>query len=219
MYCFQTTSSPPPQKKETVPEKKEEPKSVIESTEKSEVSRRDSVSYESKKDRPELKSSVMAKKSERKLYPEPQVERKVSVEAVKPVVEVIKEEVEEEVKVIFLPFIFQPLFSEVELVVVGPRTGGAAVEENENSGSGSSKVPTSFVNSFVIRVQTRSGEQGPPEEVWQGGEASGRRVPPHSPLGDGRLRLPLPQPLPGRRQEEGGHSRAAQVKTSKVRTS
>ena len=79
---------------------------MIESTEKSEVSRRDSVSYESKKDRPELKSSVMAKKSERKLYPEPQVERKVSVEAVKPVVEVIKEEVEEEVKVIFLPFIF-----------------------------------------------------------------------------------------------------------------
>merc|ERR1719282_972597 len=74
----------------------------------SEVSRRDSVSYESKKDRPELKSSVMAKKSERKLYPEPQVERKVSEEA-------------------------------VELVVVGPRTGGAAVEENENSGSGSSK--------------------------------------------------------------------------------
>ena len=105
MYCFQTTSSPPPQKKETVPEKKEEPKSVIESTEKSEVSRRDSVSYESKKDRPELKSSVMAKKSERKLYPEPQVERKVSVEAVKPVVEVIKEEVEEEVK-IFLTFSF-----------------------------------------------------------------------------------------------------------------
>ena len=74
---------------------------MIESTEKSEVSRRDSVSYESKKDRPELKSSVMAKKSERKLYPEPQVERKVSVEAVKPVVEVIKEEVEEEVKVFF----------------------------------------------------------------------------------------------------------------------
>ena len=105
MYCFQTTSSPPPQKKETVPEKKEEPKSVIESTEKSEVSRRDSVSYESKKDRPELKSSVMAKKSERKLYPEPQVERKVSVEAVKPVVEVIKEEVEEEVKVFFLTFL------------------------------------------------------------------------------------------------------------------
>ena len=101
IYCLQTTSSPPPQKKETVPEKKEEPKSVIESTEKSEVSRRDSVSYESKKDRPELKSSVMAKKSERKLYPEPQVERKVSVEAVKPVVEVIKEEVEEEVKVLF----------------------------------------------------------------------------------------------------------------------
>ena len=78
---------------------------MIESTEKSEVSRRDSVSYESKKDRPELKSSVMAKKSERKLYPEPQVERKVSVEAVKPVVEVIKEEVEEEVK-IFLTFSF-----------------------------------------------------------------------------------------------------------------
>ena len=75
---------------------------MIESTEKSEVSRRDSVSYESKKDRPELKSSVMAKKSERKLYPEPQVERKVSVEAVKPVVEVIKEEVEEEVKVFYL---------------------------------------------------------------------------------------------------------------------
>ena len=90
IYCFQTTSSPPPQKKETVPEKKEEPKSA----EKSEISRRDLVSCESKKDRPELKSSVMAKKSERKLYPEPQVERKVSVEAVKPVVEVIKEEVE-----------------------------------------------------------------------------------------------------------------------------
>ena len=110
MYCFQTTSSPPPQKKETVPEKKEEPKSVIESTEKSEVSRRDSVSYESKKDRPELKSSVMAKKSERKLYPEPQVERKVSVEAVKPVVEVIKEEVEEEVKGIFYLLYFNLFF-------------------------------------------------------------------------------------------------------------
>ena len=106
----------------------------------------------------------------------------------------------------------------MELVVVGPRTGGAAVEENENSGSGSSKVLMSIVNSCVILVQTRSGEQGPPEEGWQGGEASGRRVPPHSPLGDGRLRLPLPQPLPRRRQEEGGHSRAAQVKTSKVRT-
>ena len=110
MYCFQTTSSPPPQKKETVPEKKEEPKSVIESTEKSEVSRRDSVSYENKKDRPELKSSVMAKKSERKLYPEPQVERKVSVEAVKPVVEVIKEEVEEEVKVFFTFYISTSFF-------------------------------------------------------------------------------------------------------------
>ena len=80
----------------------------------------------------------------------------------------------------------------MELVVVGPRTGGAAVEENENSGSGSSKVLMSIVNSCVILVQTCSGEQGPPEEVWQGGEASGRRVPQHSPLGDGRLRFPLP---------------------------
>ena len=125
MYCFQTTSSPPPQKKETVPEKKEEPKSVIESTEKSEVSRRDSVSYESKKDRPELKSSVMAKKSERKLYPEPQVERKVSVEAVKPVVEVIKEEVEEEGKFFstFLNFHLNFLFWRWSLWSLGQGLG------------------------------------------------------------------------------------------------
>ena len=95
----------------------------MEVVEKSEISKKESVSYDSKKDtskRPELKSSVMAKKVERKLYPEPQVERKVSVEAVKPVVEVIKEE--------------------EEVVVVEPGTEGAPVEETENSGSGSSKV-------------------------------------------------------------------------------
>ena len=97
----------------------------MDTAEKSEVSKKESVSYDSKKDtskRPELKSSVMAKKVERKLYPEPQVERKVSVEAVKPVVEVIKEEEEE---------------------VAEPGTEGAAVEETENSGSGSSKVSIS----------------------------------------------------------------------------
>ena len=96
----------------------------MDTAEKSEVSKKESVSYDSKKDtskRPELKSSVMAKKVERKLYPEPQVERKVSVEAVKPVVEVIKEEEEE-----------------VEVAELG--TEGVAVEETENSGSGSSKV-------------------------------------------------------------------------------
>ena len=49
----------------------------------------------------------MAKKSERKLYPEPQVERKVSVEAVKPVVEVIKEEV----KVFFFKFFYLLIFN------------------------------------------------------------------------------------------------------------
>ena len=99
---------------------------MMDTAEKSEVSKKESVSYESKKDtskRPELKSSVMAKKVERKIYPEPQVERKVSVvEAVKPVVEVIKEEEEE---------------------VAEPGTEGAAVEETENSGSGSSKVSIS----------------------------------------------------------------------------
>ena len=42
----------------------------------------------------------------------------------------------------------------MELVVVGPRTGGAAVEENENSGSGSSKVLISIVNLYIIRVLT-----------------------------------------------------------------
>ena len=98
----------------------------MEVVEKSEISKKESVSYDSKKDtskRPELKSSVMAKKVERKLYPEPQVERKVSVvePVVKPVVEVIKEE--------------------EEVVVVEPGTEGAPVEETENSGSGSSKVP------------------------------------------------------------------------------
>ena len=99
---------------------------MMDTAEKSEVSKKESVSYESKKDtskRPELKSSVMAKKVERKIYPEPQVERKVSVvEAGKPVVEVIKEEEEE---------------------VAEPGTEGAAVEETENSGSGSSKVSIS----------------------------------------------------------------------------
>ena len=99
----------------------------MEVVEKSEISKKESVSYDSKKDtskRPELKSSVMAKKVERKLYPEPQVERKVSVvePVVKPVVEVIKEEEEEEVE------------------LAEPGTEGAAVEETENSGSGSSKV-------------------------------------------------------------------------------
>ena len=97
----------------------------MEVVEKSEISKKESVSYDSKKDtskRPELKSSVMAKKVERKLYPEPQVERKVSVvePVVKPVVEVIKEE--------------------EEVVVVEPGTEGAPVEETENSGSWSSKV-------------------------------------------------------------------------------
>ena len=37
-------------------------------------------------------------------------------------------------------------------MVVGPRTGGAAVEENENSGSGASKGST--VNLYIIRVLT-----------------------------------------------------------------
>ena len=109
---------------------------MIETAEKSEVSKKESVSYDSKKDtskRPELKSSVMAKKVERKLYPEPQVERKVSVvEPVKPVVEVIKEEEEE---------------------VAEPGTEGAAVEETENSGSGSSKVSFSnHQNSKLILI-------------------------------------------------------------------
>ena len=102
---------------------------MMDTAEKSEVSKKESVSYDSKKDtskRPELKSSVMAKKVERKLYPEPQVERKVSVvEVVKPVVEVIKEEEEE---------------------VAEPGTEGAAVEEN--SGSGSSKVSISKFQNF-----------------------------------------------------------------------
>ena len=107
---------------------------MMETAEKSEVSKKESVSYDSKKDtskRPELKSSVMAKKVERKLYPEPQVERKVSVvEVVKPVVEVIKEEEEE---------------------VAEPGTEGAAVEEN--SGSGSSKVSISiFCHQRVINM-------------------------------------------------------------------
>ena len=120
----------------------------MDTAEKSEVSKKESVSYDSKKDtskRPELKSSVMAKKVERKLYPEPQVERKVSVEAVKPVVEVIKEE--------------------EEVVVVEPGTEGAPVEETENSGSGSSKVSISTsvfkTHPLIFSRRTRPPSRSP----------------------------------------------------------
>ena len=166
----------------------------MEIAEKSEVSKKESVSYDSKKDtskRPELKSSVMAKKVERKLYPEPQVERKVSVVEVKApvVVEVIKEEEEE-----------------VELAE--PGTEGAAVEETENSGSGSSKVSFSNHQNSKLILIYHAGEQGPPQEVREGREADRGCLSSHSTLRHGRLRLPFPQPLPWRRQEEGSYSRA-----------
>ena len=67
-------------------------------------------------------------------------------------------------------------------MVVGPRTGGAAVEENENSGSGSSKVPTSFVNSCVILVQTYFQENKAPLKKSGKAEKPQGDVSPHIPL-------------------------------------
>ena len=139
---------------------------MMETAEKSEVSKKESSSYDSKKDtskRPELKSSVMAKKVERKLYPEPQVERKVSVvEAVKPVVEVIKEEEEEEVE------------------IVEPGTEGAAVEETENSGSGSSKVSISM-SAFKTYPHILQENKAPLKKSAKAEKATGD-VSPHIPL-------------------------------------
>jgi len=96
----------------------------------------------------------------------------------------------------------------MELVVVGPRTGGAAVEENENSGSGSSKVLMSIVNSCVILVQTRSGEQGPLKKAGKAEKPQGD-VSPNIPLsamagydfpflnhflGGGKMKEDIPEP-------------------------
>ena len=137
----------------------------MEVVEKSEISKKESVSYDSKKDtskRPELKSSVMAKKVERKLYPEPQVERKVSVvePVVKPVVEVIKEE--------------------EEVVVVEPGTEGAPVEETENSGSGSSKVSIS-TSVFKTHPLILQENKAPLKKSAKAEKPSGD-VSPHIPL-------------------------------------
>ena len=131
----------------------------MEIAEKSEVSKKESVSYDSKKDtskRPELKSSVMAKKVERKLYPEPQVERKVSV------VEVIKEE-------------------EEEVEVAEPGTEGAAVEETENSGSGSSKVSFSTSKFETTHLDTMQENKAPLKKSAKAEKPTGD-VSPHIPL-------------------------------------
>ena len=139
----------------------------METAEKSEVSKKESLSYDSKKDtskRPELKSSVMAKKVERKLYPEPQVERKVSVVEVKApvVVEVIKEEEEE-----------------VEVAELG--TEGAAVEETENSGSGSSKVSFSTSKFKTTHLDTMQENKAPLKKSAKAEKPTGD-VSPHIPL-------------------------------------
>ena len=71
---------------------------------------------------------------------------------------------------------------EVELVVVGPRTGGAAVEENENSGSGSSKVLMSIVSLYIIRALTLFKENKAPLKKSGKAEKPQGDVSPHIPL-------------------------------------
>ena len=66
-------------------------------------------------------------------------------------------------------------------MVVGPRTGGAAVEENENSGSGSSKVPTSFVNSCESVCKPVQENKAPLKKSGKAEKPQGD-VSPHIPL-------------------------------------